>query len=109
MSVIERGQYSGGYTILPQFGVAVDVRTSDFLAVDVHQWHSNTPIYETEEQKKYNETLIPDFKDNPEVGTAGIYNKYTRLTFVCYLREKLIHCDKIDTRFLEESDSNKII
>jgi len=108
LSVIERGQYSGAYTILPQFGVAVDVRTKDFLAMDVHQWHSNTPMYETEEQKNFNEQMKPDFKDNPKVGTVGIYEKYTRLTFVCYLREKLIKCNEIDERFLGPSDSKKI-
>ena len=44
-------QYQGGYTIFPQFGIAVDVRNNDFLAMDVHQWHSNTEIYETEDVK----------------------------------------------------------
>ena len=34
-----------------------------------------------------------EFKDNPDIGTAGIYEKYTRLSFVCYLREKIIKCD----------------
>ena len=47
LTVTERGKYHGGYTIFPQFGVAVDVSCQDFLAMDVHQWHSNTPIYET--------------------------------------------------------------
>ena len=109
LTVIERGKYSGGYTILPQFGIAVDVRTNDFLAMDVHQWHSNTPIYETPEQKIYNKDLVPDYKDNPKVGTMGLYKNYTRLTFVCYLREKLANCDdKVDTRFLNPSDSKKI-
>lgn len=109
LTVIERGKYSGGYTILPQFGVAVDVRTNDFLAMDVHQWHSNTPIYETPEQKIYNKDLVPDYKDNPKVGTMGLYKNYTRLTFVCYLREKLADCDdKVDKRFLNPSDSKKI-
>ncbi len=110
LTVIERGKYRGGYTIFPQFGVAVDVRNGDFLAMDVHQWHSNTPIYETEEDKIYNENLQPAFKDNPEVGTVGIYNKYTRLTFVCYLREKIINCpDDIQEEFLKESGSKKIV
>jgi hypothetical protein len=109
LTVIERGKYSGGYTILPQFGVAVDVRTNDFLAMDVHQWHSNTPIYETPEQKIYNKDLVPDYKDNPKVGTMGLYKNYTRLTFVCYLREKLANCDdNVDKRFLNPSDSKKI-
>ena len=110
LTVIERGKYHGGYTILPQFGVAVDVRSRDFLAMDVHQWHSNTPIYETEEDKAYNETLEPAFKDNPEVGTVGIYEKYTRLTFVCYLREKIVNCpDEIPEEFLKESGHSKIV
>ena len=109
LTVIERGKYSGAYTIFPQFGVAVDVRTNDFLACDVHQWHSNTPMYETEEQKIFNENMIPEFKDNPAVGTVGIYEKYTRLTFVCYLREKLIDCEMVDTRYMGPSDSKKIV
>jgi hypothetical protein len=108
LTVIERGEYSGGYTIFPQFGIAVDVRTNDFLAMDVHQWHSNTPIYETPEQKKNNELLPKEFKDNPKVGTVGIYENYTRLTFVCYLREKLAKCEITDERFMEPSDSKKI-
>lgn len=110
LTVIERGKYHGGYTIFPQFGVAVDVRSNDFLAMDVHQWHSNTPIYETLEDKQFNEKLDPVFNDNPEVGTVGIYEKYTRLTFVCYLREKLANCpDEIPKEFLQKSGHSKII
>ena len=37
------------------------------------------------------------FRDNPEVGTVGIYKKYTRLTFVCYLREKIAMCPDKNT------------
>ena len=110
LTVIERGKYHGGYTIFPQFGVAIDVRSNDFVAMDVHQWHSNTPMYETVEDKKYNDKLEPVFKDNPEVGTVGIYENYTRLTFVCYLREKLAKCpDDIPKEFLQESGHSKII
>lgn len=109
LTVIERGKYHGGYTIFPQYGVAIDLRNNDFVAMDVHQWHCNTPIYETEEDKKYNESIEPAFKDNPEVGTAGIYEKYTRISFVCYLREKIASCpDNIDPRFLTKSGHSKI-
>ena len=101
LTVIKRGKYHGGFTILPQFGIAVDLDTKDFLALDVHQWHANTPIYQTNEDKVFNESLDPVFNENPDVGTAGIYEKYTRLTFVCYLREKIISCpEKIDPNFL---------
>jgi hypothetical protein len=109
LTVIRRGRYQGGYTVFPQFGVAVDVDSGDFLAMDVHQWHSNTAIYETEQDRLFNEQLEPAFKDNPQVGTVGIYNKYTRLTFVCYLREKIAKCpDEIDERFLTKSGHAKI-
>ena len=44
--VCEEGKYEGGYLGFPQFGVCFDVREGDFLAMDVHQWHSNTKIKE---------------------------------------------------------------
>ena len=109
LTVIERGKYHGGYTVFPQFGVAINLRKNDFVAMDVHQWHANTELYETEEDKEYNETLPNDYKDNPEVGTAGLYKKYTRISFVCYLREKIASCpDSIDPRFLTASGHSKI-
>ena len=109
LTVIERGNYHGGYTVFPQFGVGVDVRSGDFLAMDVHQWHSNTSIYETDEDKLFNSKLDKVFNDNPEVGTVGLDKSYTRLTFVCYLREKILNCSEtIDPRFLTESGHNKI-
>jgi hypothetical protein len=112
LTVIERGKYHGGYTIFPQYGVGIDLRNNDFVAMDVHQWHCNTPMYETEEDKKFNESLDPAFKDNPEVGTVGIYEKYTRISFVCYLREKIANCphkDQIDPQYLTKSGHSKII
>ena len=115
LTVIERGKYQGGYTCFPQFGIGVDVRRGDFLAMDVHEWHTNTPIYETDEDKTYNEGLDPVFKDNPEVGTVGIYEKYTRLTFVCYLREKISKCPnqkdltEHDLAHLTKSGHSKIV
>ena len=111
LTVIEQGKYHGGYTVFPQYGVAINLRNNDFCAMDVHQWHSNTPIYETEEDKQYNETIDSDFKDNPKVGTAGLYQKYTRISFVCYLREKIAQCpnvEEIDPRFLTKSGHSKI-
>ena len=53
---IERGKYQGGYTVFPQFGVGINLRNNDFVAMDVHQWHANTPMYETEEDKEYNKS-----------------------------------------------------
>jgi hypothetical protein len=48
--VIEHGApYKGAYTGFPQYGVAVDCRTGDFLAMDVHQVHGNSPMKPTDE------------------------------------------------------------
>ena len=92
LTVIERGRYQGGYTVFLQFGVGINLRNNDFVVMDVHQWHSNTPMYETDEDKEFNKSLPKVYKDNPDVGTAGIYELYTRLSFVCYLREKILNC-----------------
>ena len=109
LTVIERGKYHGGYTVFPQFGVGINLRNNDFVAMDVHQWHSNTPMYETDEDKAYNEAIPKVYKDNPNIGTAGLYELYNRISFVCYLREKIINCpDDIDPRFLTKSGHDKI-
>lgn len=60
LAVIENGEYTGGETCFPQYGVGVDVRTNDILFMDVHEWHGNLPIHK---------------KDNA-----------IRLSIVCYLR-----------------------
>ena len=69
--VLEKGRYEGGYTGFPQYGVAIDVRNGDFLAMDVHEWHCNTKI-------------------NP------IDKDYTRLSMVSYLRKHMIKCKNMD-------------
>lgn len=44
LAVIQRGEYSGGETCLPQYGIGVNVREGDVLFMDVHEWHGNLPI-----------------------------------------------------------------
>ena len=41
---LNQNTYTGGYTGFPQYGIAVNVRHGDFLAMDVHEWHCNTEI-----------------------------------------------------------------
>jgi len=59
--VIERGKYEGAETCFPQYGVGVNVRETDVLFMDVHQWHGNLPM------KKIDKDAI-------------------RFSLVCYLR-----------------------
>jgi len=63
--VIEKGKYTGGYTGFPEYGVAVDLRSCDFLGMNVHKTHGNTPI-------------------------EGKEGNYERLSFVSYLRENIV-------------------
>lgn len=44
LTVIEHGEYTGGETCFPQYGIGVNVRTGDILFMDVHQPHGNLPI-----------------------------------------------------------------
>lgn len=97
LSVIEWGKYHGGYTLFPRFRIGFDVRTGDFLAMDVHEWHTNSPMYETQDDKEFNKK-IPDIRTrDPETGVVGTDKLFQRLTFVCYFREKLEKCDEKKT------------
>jgi len=61
--VIEDGEYTGGETCFPQYGIGVDVRQGDILFMDVHQAHGNLPM-----------NMKGDGK---------------RMSIVCYLRKKV--------------------
>jgi hypothetical protein len=64
--VIEHGSpYKGAFTGFPQYGVAVDCRQGDFLAMDVHQLHGNSPMEPADETSQ-------------------------RLSLVSYLREGIV-------------------
>lgn len=89
LTVIERGEYNGGYTIFPQYGVGFDVRTGDVLLMDVHELHCNTELFETPEQAENNSKLPKIFKNSKLVGDTP---NFTRLSFVCYLRAGLSSC-----------------
>jgi len=86
LSVIEKGNYKGGYTLFPQFGyknqkgcVGINVRTGDILFMDVHEYHCNSKLY--------------------------LKNKNSiRLAFVCYLRNKMYKCNYINKLLQNQSN-----
>ncbi len=67
LCVYREGQYDGSYFCLPEYGVAIDLHTTDALFCDVHRWHGNTP-----------------FKNEVE--------GYLRIAFVMYYREFMYQC-----------------
>jgi hypothetical protein len=107
LSVIEWGKYHGGETIFPRFGAAFNLRTGDFVAMDVHEWHCNAALKETAEDKRYNESL-PDIRTRDEkTGVVGSQERFQRISFVCYFREKLEDCIEKDTRdYYQKIDFN---
>jgi len=97
LSVIERGKYGGGFTIFPRYKVGINLRTGDFVAMDVHEWHCNTELTESAEDKKTNSGLKDVYRNDKETGTQGIEKLFSRVSFVCYLREKLVDCKAKDS------------
>ena len=79
--------------MIPKYGIGVDVRQGDILIANVHEYHQNSELYTTPEDDEYNIKNGKTIKENIAVGTAGIEYKFTRLSFVYYLREKMIDCD----------------
>lgn len=68
---LRKGRYTGGFFVVPKWGVAFDIQNCDLLLVDVHQWHGNTPIIKIDEEA-------------------------TRVSLVMYYRKKMIHCGTAD-------------
>jgi hypothetical protein len=98
LTVLEFGKYHGATTMFPQYGIGFNVRTGDFLAMDVHQWHTNSDLYETIEDKKYNKDLPKIYNNSETTGTLGQEKPFTRISFVCYLREKINNCKYSETK-----------
>tara|TARA_Y100000361_G_scaffold124630_1_gene117818 strand:+ start:440 stop:1429 length:990 start_codon:yes stop_codon:yes gene_type:complete len=66
LGVISRGKYGGYITVLPKYGVGLDLNDGDLALFDVHEVHGNTEHI----NKGY----------------------YERISVVCYYREKMIYC-----------------
>ncbi len=98
LSVIERGKYHGGATIFPRYGVGFNVRTGDYLAMNVHEWHCNTEMTEEAADAAFNKRLPKIHTDSEDTGTLGGEKPFTRISFVCYLREKLRGCKIGETK-----------
>ena len=62
------GSWEGGYFMLPEFGIGVDLCNTDVLFVDVHRWHCNTEF-------------------------INCSSDWKRISFVLYYREMMLKCD----------------
>jgi hypothetical protein len=42
--VCSEGDYTGAYTMFPQYGIGVNCVDGDFIAMNVHEWHCNSKM-----------------------------------------------------------------
>ncbi len=83
LGVISRGGYDGGITVIPKYGVGLDLKDGDLAIFDVHELHGNTEII----RKVY----------------------YERISVVCYYREKMIYCGNADYELKRAKTNTKKI
>lgn len=92
--VIERGApYKGAFTGFPQYGVAVDCRTGDFLAMDVHRLHGNTPMIASDDTSQ-RLSLVSYLRENI-VKNCGNQKMYDPAALQRRITRKLIENKKI--------------
>lgn len=77
ISVLRRGDYSGGHLVFPEFRVAVDMHHGDLIMMDAHQWHANTAIY-----------CACGTQPNGACTVCGA----ERISLVSYFRTEVAHC-----------------
>ena len=66
LGVISRGKYDGFYTVLPKYGIGLNIKHGDVALFDVHEVHGNTGAKDA--------------------------SYFERISVVCYYREKMIYC-----------------
>jgi len=74
--VLESGApYKGAHTGFPQYGCAVDCRQGDFLAMDVHQLHGNSPM-EPQDETSMRLSLVSYLREGivKKCRVAAMYN-----------------------------------
>jgi len=96
---LNQNDYDGCYTGFPQYGIAVNVKHGDFLAMNVHEWHCNT------EFKPLSDKIEGKWSDREK--TNNWY--FNRLSMVCYLREKMLRCKNMQTNKIQLLKGGKSI
>lgn len=85
VSVLRRGNYSGGILGFPRFGVGVDLHHGDTILMDAHEYHGNTRMYCSEGGTTHPLEL-------PCVDNHGV----ERISTVCYYRTKMEECGTLE-------------
>lgn len=83
LGVLSRGRYGGYITVIPKYGIGLDLDDGDLALFDVHEVHGNTA---------------------PKMITY-----YERISIVCYYRQKMIYCGSKEYELARaKTDTKKI-
>ena len=89
--------YEGCYLGFPQYGVCVDVRQGDYLAMNVHEWHANTEFVDLGGDIS---SLKPNILNNKWY--------FNRLSMVLYFRKNMTRCKTL-TRSKQKPSKSRLI
>lgn len=109
LTVLRRGDYTGGVFCFPEFRIGFDLNDGDLILMDAHQWHGNTQIYcETCDEKLNGYHECAD-----GFGGEG-ENKVERISVVAYYRTRMVECGTITdeaekARVLNEQRANAAV
>lgn len=84
MLCLRAGSYEGGYYVMPQYRIAVDLHAGDVILSDVHEYHGNTTI-------------------------EGDAKRYERITVVCYFRAKMVHCGSMQDELRSVKERKSLV
>jgi Oxygenase domain of the 2OGFeDO superfamily len=65
--MIRSGEFTGGFLVLPQYRLAIELQNGDALYFDPHEWHGTSPFY-------------------------GLPKRFERMTLVMYYRTNMVNC-----------------
>jgi hypothetical protein len=81
-----RGDWKGGKLVFPEWRVAVDMQDGDLLLMDAHQFHGNTAI----------RCSCDDKQDLITLGEPCKNCGAERISVVCYYRTKMRECGTLN-------------
>jgi hypothetical protein len=90
VTVLRRGDYSGGFLTFPEYRVAVDLHDGDTLLMDAHDWHGNTLM--TCNVCGERVTQIHE--------ACGV----ERISLVCYYRTKMRECGTFSEEYAKATE-----
>lgn len=90
LTVMRRGNFTGGWLTFPQYGISADLQHGDVLLMDAHDWHGNTPLLcgycqESLREPDHRCDDMPENEPSPE-----------RVSIVSYFRTDMTSCGSME-------------